>query len=123
MHPHYRVCTERGVGQRLTEPYQPWTNGQAIWMNRTIKDATINVLHHANLAGLRARPRLRRAHNIAEHLKAIRSQTLFDIVCELWTNEPSRFHGRLASSRPGADQPIVSLLSASRAGWRPTGVS
>jgi transposase InsO family protein len=36
-----RVCNENGIEHRLTKLNQPWTNGQAERMNRTLTEATV----------------------------------------------------------------------------------
>lgn len=41
-----RVCTEYRMEHRLTQPGYPWTNGQVEWMNRTIKEATVQRFHY-----------------------------------------------------------------------------
>jgi len=40
-HIFYRVCDENGIVHKFTKPYDPWANGQAERMNRTVKDAGV----------------------------------------------------------------------------------
>lgn len=92
LHVFDRVCREHGIDHRLTKPYHPWTNGQAERMNRTIKDATVNVFHYSDLDSLKAHVlAFVKAYNFAKHLKAIRWKTPFEAICEAWTKDPSRF--------------------------------
>jgi hypothetical protein len=64
-----RVCTENGIEHRPTKPYHPWTNyGQAERMNRTIKEATIEVFHYPSLESLKAHVlAFVTAYNFAKH--------------------------------------------------------
>jgi transposase InsO family protein len=92
MHIFDRVCRENGIEHRLTKPYHPWTNGQAERMNRTIKDATVNVFHYSSLESLKAHVlAFVCAYNFAKHLKALRWRTPFEAICDAWTKDPSRF--------------------------------
>lgn len=42
-HPFDRVCLLRGIDHRLTKHNPLWTNGQIERMNRTIKEATVQL--------------------------------------------------------------------------------
>jgi transposase InsO family protein len=42
-HPFLRACRHHGIEQRLTKPNHPWTNGQVERMNRTLKEATVQL--------------------------------------------------------------------------------
>ena len=87
-----RVCKDHGSQHRLTKPYHPWTNGQAEWTNRTIKDATIKAFHYADPESLKAHVlAFVSAYNFAKHLKALRWRTPFEAVCHAWTNKPEIF--------------------------------
>ena len=46
MHALDRACQENGILHQLTKPHQPWTNGQAGQMNRSIRKATIKAFHY-----------------------------------------------------------------------------
>lgn len=54
MHVFGGICNENGIVHKLSKPYDPWTNGQAERMNRTIKEATIKTFHYPNLESLKA---------------------------------------------------------------------
>ncbi len=87
-----RACDEHGIGHRLTKPYHPWTNGQAERMNRTVKDATIKVLHYETTQALCAHVlAFVAAYNFAKHLKALRWRTPFQTICEAWKADPTSF--------------------------------
>jgi transposase InsO family protein len=87
-----RVCDEHGIRHRLAKPYHPWTNGQALRMNRAVKEATIKAFHYPDLEALKAHVlAFVRAYNFAKHLKALRWRTPFQAVCDAWTKDPSIF--------------------------------
>ncbi len=81
-----RVCLEHGIEHRLTKPYHPWTNGQAERMNRTVKEATVRAFHYDDLNSLKAHVlSFVTAYNLAKHLKALKSKTPFQSICDAWT--------------------------------------
>ncbi|MBT6297641.1 MAG: transposase, partial [Rhodobacteraceae bacterium] len=41
-----KICTENGIGHRLTQPAYPWTRGQVDRMNRTIKARAVKRHHY-----------------------------------------------------------------------------
>jgi transposase InsO family protein len=87
-----RVCREHGITHKLTEPYHPWTNGQAERMNRTVKDATIKAFHYPELEAPRTHVlAFVAAYNFAKHLKALRWRTPFQAIREAWKGAPSIF--------------------------------
>src|SRR5215210_2821774 len=87
-----RICNEHGIRHRLTKPYHPWTNGQAERMNRTVKDATVKVLHYPDLESLKAHVlAFVTAYNFAKHLKRLRGRTPFQAICEAWAKDPAPF--------------------------------
>ena len=80
----------------------PWTNGQAERMNRTVKDATIKVFHYPDLESLKAHIRaFVSAYNFAKHLKRLRWRTPFQAICEAWAKDPAPFKG--SRHRTGLD--------------------
>ena len=87
-----RVCREHGITHKLTEPYYPWTNGQAERMNRIVKDATVKVFHYPDLGALRAHVlAFATAYNFAKHLERLRWRTLFQAVRDAWKTDLSAF--------------------------------
>ncbi len=92
VHPFDRICREHGIEHRLTQPYHPWTNGQAERMNRTVKDATVKAFHCETRESLNAHLQaFVTAYNSAKHLKALRWRTPFQAICDSWTKNPSIF--------------------------------
>src|SRR4051794_6679518 len=87
-----RICNEHGLRHRLAKPYHPGTNGQAERMNRTVKDATVKVFHHADREAPRAHVLgFVAAYNFAKHLKALRWRTPFQAICDAGQADPPAF--------------------------------
>lgn len=87
-----RVCDENSIRHKLTQPYHPWTNGQAERMNRTIKEATIKLFHYPNLDALKAHVlAFVTAYNFAKHLKALRWRTPFQTIVDAYRKNAALF--------------------------------
>ena len=87
-----RVCKQHDIQHRLTKPYHPWTKGQAEWMNRAIKEATVKTFHYPNPDRPEAHVlAFASAHNFAKHHKAFRLKTSFEAVCQAWMITPDIF--------------------------------
>jgi transposase InsO family protein len=87
-----RICRQHGIKHHRTKPYQPWTNGQAGLMNRTMKQATVQAVHSADSAAMKARVlAFVTARNVARHLNVLRWRTLPQTLCEAWARTPARF--------------------------------
>ncbi len=86
------ACADQDIEHRLTKPRHPWTNGQALRMNRTIKDATVKRFHYDDHDQLRQHlADFVAAYNFARRLKTLRGLTPYEAICKAWTDEPSRF--------------------------------
>jgi hypothetical protein len=69
--------------QRLTDPYRPWTNGQAERMVRTNKEATVKSFRYISINELRRHVRdWLTACNFAKMLKILRSIAPYEAVQE-----------------------------------------
>ena len=61
-------------------------------MNRTVKDATIEVFHHPDLEALKAHLLASVvAYHFAKHLKRLWWRTPFQAVRDAWKADPSAF--------------------------------
>ncbi|MGU3408443.1 IS481 family transposase [Methylobacterium brachiatum] len=75
-HSFESACARNDIDHRLTKPRHPWTNGQVVRMNRTIKDATAKRYHYDSHEQLRAHlPDFVSAYNFARRLKTLRGLT------------------------------------------------
>ena len=91
-HPFDRACLAHGIEQRRTKPKHPWTNGQVVRMNRTIKEATVKRFHYDSHDQLRAHlESFVAAYNFARRLKTLKGLTPYEFICKCWTAEPDRF--------------------------------
>lgn len=93
LHRFDRICREHDIEHRLTKPNHPWTNGQVERMNRTLKEATVRRYHYDTHQQLRAHLAVfLDAYNFAKRLKTLNGLTPFEHVCQVWADEPDRFH-------------------------------
>lgn len=97
-----RVCTEHGIGHRLTKIKHPWTNGQVERMNRTIKEATVKRFHYNDHEQLRQQlADFIDAYNFGRRLKTLKGLTPYEFICKQWTSEPKRFRIDPIHQMPG----------------------
>ena len=62
-------------------------------MHRTIKDATVKVYHDEDLKQLRTHVlAFVTAYLLAKHVKALRGQTPFQVICDAWTKDTTIFN-------------------------------
>ncbi|NDR55346.1 IS481 family transposase [Aliiruegeria sabulilitoris] len=96
------ICEANGIDHRLTQPNQPWTNGQVERMNRTIKDATVKRYHYDSHDQLRIHlSDFLDAYNFARRLKTLSGLTPYEYTCKIWTSEPDRFIVNPIHQMPG----------------------
>ena len=101
-HPFARVCAAHGIQHRLTQPYHPWTNGQAERLNRTLKDATVKAFHYQTLQSLDTHLRsFVTAYNFAKHLRALRGRTPGEYLGEQYDQNPALFRSNPRHLIPG----------------------
>jgi len=92
MHIFDRVCHEHNIEHRLTKVNHPWTNGQVERMNRTLKEATVKRYYYDNHSQLKQHLYdFVNAYNFAKRLKALRSLTPYEFICQQWTKNPEPF--------------------------------
>ena len=85
------ICATNGIEHRLTKPNYPWTNGQVVRLNRTLKEATVKRYHFDNNDQLRRHLcNVRNAHNYARPLKPRNGLTPDEYNCKTWASEPER---------------------------------
>ena len=85
------ICATNGIEHRLTKPNYPWTNGQVVRLNRTLKEATVKRYHCDNNDQLRRHLcNVRNAQNYARRLKPRNGLTPDDYNCKIWASEPER---------------------------------
>jgi len=67
------------IEHRLTKPRHLWTNSQAEWMNRTIRDATVKHFHHDDQNQLRRHlSEFVDVYNFGRRLKTLRGLTSYE---------------------------------------------
>ena len=61
-------------------------------MNRTVKEATVQIFHYEDIDSLKAHVlSFVTAYNFAKHLKALKWKTPFQSICDAWKSSPSTF--------------------------------
>ena len=95
-------CQENGIEHRLTKIKHPWTNGQVVRMNRTIKEATVKRYHYDSHSQFKRHlGDFITAYNFARRLKTLKGLTPFEFICKCWTKEPERFRLNPIHQMPG----------------------
>lgn len=90
-HSFDRACWRHDIEHRLTNPKQPWTNGEVERMNRTIKEATVKRYHYDSHDQLhRHIGDFVPAYNFARRLETISGLTPYEYICGVWTKKPER---------------------------------
>lgn len=101
-HSFDRACWRHDIEHRLTNPKQPWTNGEVERMNRTIKEATVKRYHYDSHDQLhRHIGDFVPAYNFARRLETISGLTPYEYICGVWTKEPERFRLNPIHQFPG----------------------
>jgi transposase InsO family protein len=86
------ACRKYGIEHRLTRPYQPWTNGQAERMIRTLKETTVRAFYYENIGALRRHVAdYLSAYNFAKHLRALRWKTPYETIQALYQTRSELF--------------------------------
>jgi transposase InsO family protein len=92
-HPFDHACQRHVIEHRLTKPNHPWTNGQVVRMNRTLKEATVQRYHYGSHQQLRQHlADFLADYNFAKRLKMLRGLTPHEYVCKISAEEPMRFN-------------------------------
>ena len=114
VHVFDRVCQEHGIKHRLTEPYHPWTDGQAERMVRTLKEAIVESFHYETRADLEAHLRAWVvAYNLGKHLKGVPLEDALPGDLRRLGQGPERLQGRSAPPHRGTEH----LSAWRRADW------
>ncbi len=80
------------IEHRKTKVKHLWTNGQLERMDRTLKDATVNVFYHATHDQLKVHLNAYlMAYNFAKRLKAIKGNTPWQFILKQWIDYPQYF--------------------------------
>lgn len=91
-HPFGRTCWANDIEHRLTKPNHPWTNGQVERMNRTLKEATVNLYYYQTHAQLEEHlTAFVNAYNFAKRLKTLRGLTPYEFIVKTWNDKPMLF--------------------------------
>jgi len=89
--PMFLLCKTNGIEHSLTKPNHPWTKAQVGRMNRTRKEATVQLpLRHA-WSIQSAPPSIPHGCSFGKRLKVHKGLTSYEHICKLWTTQPYRF--------------------------------
>ncbi|NYD89106.1 hypothetical protein [Sphingomonas melonis] len=85
-----------------TKSNQHWTIGQVERVNRVIKEATVNRVHHESHDQLRTHlSNSMAAYNFAGRFKTLSGLTAHEYIAKIWTSEPDRFIVNRLHDMPG----------------------
>ena len=85
------ICEANDIEHRLTKPNHPWTKGQVEWMDRTIKEATVQRFLYESHDQLRTHlADFMPACNSARRLKTLSGLTPYEYIARIWTPELNR---------------------------------
>ena len=97
-----QCCAEAGIEHRRTKVAQPWTNGQVERMNRTVKEATVQIYHYQTSQELNAHLKsFLQGYNGAKRLKKLRGLTPYEFVCAAYKKNPTTFTRDPSNDFPG----------------------
>ena len=79
-----KICTENGIGHRLTQPAYPWTRGQVDRMNRTIKARAVKRHHYkSHIQPQTHLSDFLNAYNYARRLKTRSGFISYEYICKV----------------------------------------
>lgn len=80
-----------GIKHRLTKLKHPWTNGQVVWMSRTIKEVAVKRFHYDSHEQLRTHLHdFMATYNFGRRFKTLSAPSLL-IYLQNMASEPKRF--------------------------------
>lgn len=92
VHPFDVVCNEHNIQHRLTKFRHPWTNGQVEIMNKVLKAHTIKLYHYETLKELKRHVMsFLLLYNYQKKLKALKYQTPYDTMIQIYQDNPEYF--------------------------------
>ena len=98
--PFERICYREGIEHRTTKINSPWINGQVErptpplsgWVNRTIKEATVQLYHYDSHKQLTEHLQaFIGAYNFGKRLKTLKGLTPYEFICQQWDKTPKVF--------------------------------
>jgi transposase len=109
MHPFDLVCEEHDIKHRLTKFRHPWTNGQVEIMNKVLKGHTIKLYHYETLEELKRHTMsFLLLYNYQKKLKALKFQTPYDTMIQIYQVNPEYFKLNPESKSLGLNILLVS---------------